>query len=74
MEVYRDTAEHLQQECSKGVAAGTSLIEKCAELDDRMEGVKAIGAQLRDIESALTSLEGAMEGVEADSSRTPPEA
>ena len=65
MEVYRDTAQHASEAASETVAVGTSFIDNCRELDDRMEGVVAIGAQLREMESALTALEAAVDASEA---------
>ena len=61
MAVYRDAAEHTRQSVSATVADGRKFIDMCASLDEQMQGVEAIAAQLGDVDRALTSLEAAFQ-------------
>ena len=61
MTVYRDTAYHTRDAAAASVAAGRSFLDKCARLDERMQQVETIGAQLGDVERALTALEASFD-------------
>mmetsp|Transcript_22963 Transcript_22963/g.58432 ORF Transcript_22963/g.58432 Transcript_22963/m.58432 type:complete len:173 (-) Transcript_22963:186-704(-) len=61
MTLYRDTALHARDEVHQSVAAGRSFIDKCARLDERMEGIEQIASQLTEVDRALCSLETAFE-------------
>ena len=69
--VYRDSAAHTAEAVSASVAAGRSFIQKCQELDERMQGVERIAAQLADVDRALTALEGSFENVASSRSASP---
>ena len=57
MTVYRDTAAHTHESVQRTVAASNSFVEKCEDLDKKMEGVERMTATLTQVEDALTALE-----------------
>ena len=59
MSVYRDAAVHTREAVHESVAASRSLIDKCVQLDERMQGVEQIAAQLAAVDRALGTLEAA---------------
>lgn len=61
MAVYRDTAIHTHEAVHASVKAGRSFIDKCVQLDARMQEVERIGAQLGDVDVALSALEAAFD-------------
>lgn len=57
MAVYRDSSLHTREAVAASIVAGTSFIDKCVKLDERMHEVERIAAQLGDVDLALTALE-----------------
>ena len=55
--MYRDTSVHAREAVAASIEAGTSFIDKCVKLDERMHEVERIAAQLGDVDLALTALE-----------------
>ena len=57
MTVYRDSAKHTREAVDASVSAGENFIDKANKLDERMKEVEKIGAQLGNVDRALTALE-----------------
>lgn len=60
MTVYQNAASNIAASVDCGVAKGRELIETCAQLDARMEGLAALAEQVRGVNDSITSLETAM--------------
>ena len=57
MTAYRGAAVHTQESVTQSIAAGRSFIDKCVRLDERMEDVDRLAAQLAIVDRALRALE-----------------